>query len=850
MRHIALIFTLALAIIHDINAQEPIDYFLPQDLEYDQNIPTPEKYFRQQLGEWHLTHDQVLNYMNEIAAVSNRAVISEYARTYENRPLIHIIFTTPENHARLEELKELHIKFSNPDEDLPHENTPLVISLNYGVHGNESSATNSSVLTAYYLAAAKGPQIDKLLKNSIILVDPCLNPDGFSRHSTWSNMHQSATEMTSSDSRQYQEVWPGCRTNHYWFDLNRDYLPLVHPESKGRVARFHEWKPNIYTDHHEMGPDNTFFFQPGAPTRYNPLTPPENKRLTKEIAEYHSRFLDRIGSLYFCEEQYDDYYVGKGSSYPDIHGSVGILFEQAGFRGRIRETVNGIKKLSFGIKNQFTVTLSTLEAAMDLKDDLLLFQKHFYREALQKAKDDPVKAYFFGDAHDPGKNAMFVELLNRHQIKIYENEKEFEAEGIIFKPGSSYAVPVNQTQYTLIKSLFEEITTFSDSTFYDVSTWTFPYAFNMPFIKSASLKNHQISAEPAVPVYPEGKVTGGKSDIAYLLRWSQHAAPEALYRIQNAGLITKTATKEFSFNINNKNESFSYGTVMIPVSGQKSDTETIYQLVTKVASATGAQFFGLKTGLSDRGIDTGSGSFIPLQKPEVLMLAGRGASSTEAGEIWHMFDQRFHIPVCLTEIVNLASVDINRYNTIIMPGGSYPDLSKKEAEKIKRWVENGGTLIAVKDAAIWTTANSIGSTKYKKGAEPDSLIQTNYENRNKVNSLNAIGGAIFRAEMDISHPLCYGYTKEDIAIFKTGVRVAEPSNNKHGEPVKYTEDPYLSGFVSKGNLERIKSAPVVSVQSFGRGKLITLHESMTFRGFWLGTNKIFMNSVFFGKTVR
>jgi hypothetical protein len=848
MKLIALILTLTTII--NLNAQEPDNYFLPQDLEYDPKIPSPEKFFSQQLGEWHLTHDQVINYMNMIAASSDRAIIREYARSYENRPLVHIIFTAPDNHSRLEELKDLHVRFSDPNEELDHKNVPLVVSLNYGVHGNESSAANSSVLTAYYLAAAKGPQIDKLLRSTIILVDPCLNPDGFSRHSTWANMHQSSVEMTSPDSRQYQEVWPGCRTNHYWFDLNRDYLPLVHPESIGRVAAFHEWKPNIYTDHHEMEADNTFFFQPGVPTRNNPLTPTENQKLTRQIAEYHSRFLDRIGSLYFCEEQFDDYYVGKGSSYPDIHGSVGILFEQAGFRGRIRETSNGIKKMAFGIRNQFTVTLSTLEAAMDLKDELLLFQKDFYREALQKAKNDPVKAWFFGDEHDLKKNAIFIEFLNRHKIKVYKNEKEFEKDGKLFKPGSSYVVPVNQPQYTLIKSIFEKITSFTDSTFYDVSTWTFPYAFNIPFAKSESLKNHQISANPAEPLYPEGKITGGKSNIAYLLRWEQYSAPEALYLLQKTGLITKTATTQFSFNIDGKNESFSYGTIMIPVSGQKSDIDKIYQLITNIASATGVNIYGLSSGLSDQGAKPGSSSFITLQKPEVLMLTGRGVNSGSAGEIWHMFDQRFHIPVCLTESSYLNNVNLNRYNTLILPGGSSPEISNTVAEKIKKWVENGGTLIAVKDAAIWTTAKNTGSTKYKKGAKPDSLLQTNYENRNKVNSLNAIGGAIFKAEMDLSHPLCYGYTDKEIAIFKTGNRVAESLKIKYAEPVNYSEDPYLSGFVSADNLERIKGAPVISVQSVGRGKLITFHESMTFRGFWQGTNKLFMNSVFFGKTIR
>ncbi|MCA1760754.1 MAG: peptidase M14, partial [Bacteroidales bacterium] len=429
-----------------------------------------------------------------------------------------------------------------------------MVNLGYGVHGNESSATNSSVLTAYYLAAAQGEKIDRLLESTIILVDPCLNPDGFVRHSTWANMHQSITDVTSPDSRQFREVWPGGRTNHYWFDLNRDYLLLVHPESRGRVAAFHDWKPNIVTDHHEMGANSTFFFQPGVPSRNNPLTPEENYRLTYEIAKYHAAFLDEIGSPYYMEEQFDDYYFGKGSSYPDVNASVGILFEQAGFRGRIRETSNGVKTLAFGIKNQFTVSLSTLEAAMNLKNELLQFQKEFYREALELADKDAVKAYIFGDENNLQTTLKFVDLLNKHQIEVYPNEQEFTSDGKTFKPGSSFVVPQKQPQYRLIKSMFEVNTEFADSTFYDVSTWTFPYAFNLPFAPITALRNIRFSEKQAESEIKEGNVFGGKSSLAYLFKWNEYAAPEALFQLQNKGLMTKVATDEFTFVIDGKEE--------------------------------------------------------------------------------------------------------------------------------------------------------------------------------------------------------------------------------------------------------------------------------------------------------
>ncbi|MDD4109258.1 MAG: zinc carboxypeptidase, partial [Prolixibacteraceae bacterium] len=307
------------------------------------------------------------------------------------------------------------------------------------------------------------------------------------------------------------------------------------------MAKFHEWKPNIYNDHHEMGADNTFFFQPGVPSRNNPLTPEENYRLTGRIASYHASFLDNIGSAYFTKEQFDDYYLGKGSSYPDVNGCVGILFEQAGFRGRIRETSNGIKKLAFGIRNQFTVTLSTLEAAIDMKDDLLSFQKNFYRDAIKDSENDPVKAYVFGDDNDPGKVKLFIDILKQHQIEVYENEKEITAEGKTFNTGSSYIVPVNQPQYRLIKGIFDVITKFEDSTFYDVSTWTIPFAYNIPYAGINSSKNLQYSDKPVETEKTEGEVIGGKSHIAYLLKWNGLMTPTALFELQNAGIKAKVA---------------------------------------------------------------------------------------------------------------------------------------------------------------------------------------------------------------------------------------------------------------------------------------------------------------------
>ncbi len=830
-------------------ARSEMSYFLPDNVTYNKKIPTPEEFFGYEPGQLHLTHDQVLNYMVEIAGLSERAIIEEYARSYENRPLVHLIFSSEENHKNLEKLKQAHISFSEPGSNISIKDVPLVITLGYGVHGNESSATNSSVITAYYLAAAQGDKIDSLLANTIILVDPCLNPDGFTRHSTWANMHQSQTVVPGSESRQFAEVWPGGRGNHYWFDLNRDYILLVNPETKGRVAKLHEWKPNIVTDHHEMASSSTFFFQPGVPSRNNPWTPENNYILTKKIAAYHANYLDKIGTYYFSEERFDDFYFGKGSSYPDINSGVGILFEQAGFRGRERETPEGIKTFAYAIKNQFTVTLSTLDAAMNFREDLLQHQQAFYIEALALAENDPVKGYVFGDPNNKALVFKFINLLKQHQIQVSEIKEDITINGKTFHEKTSFAVSLNQNQYRLIKSFFEESSSFKDTTFYDVSTWTLPYAFNMPFEKLPSKESGNIGGFSDVGS-PSGNIFGSENDIGFAFSWNSHFAPKALYQLQQKGVDARVATSPFTIVVDGTSKVFKSGSILITSNNQPVPKKRLSQIISEVANNTGIHFYGLKTGLTETGIDMGSGGFSKLKKPKVLMLVGNSVNSRDAGEIWHLFDQEYHIPVTMLDIHSFNRASLEKYNTIILPDGLYEIFGEKEAKKIKAWVKAGGTLVACKNAAKWVASNQLANVNFKNPVAVDSTFNQRYADKRKNYSLNVISGSIFQTEIDVTHPLCYGYVTNELPIFKSGSLVAVSTKIPYAEPVKFTQTPYISGYVSEANLNRIANSPVVFTASYGRGRIINYYENMNFRGIWLGTSKLFSNAVFFGPVIR
>ncbi|MCM4159677.1 zinc carboxypeptidase, partial [Antarcticibacterium sp. W02-3] len=352
-------------------SQDDLDlsYYLPQDISYDENITKPQEVLGYIPGEWHVTHDLLLSYMRTLAEESPRITLETRGKTYEGRPLILLTITSPENHSNLEQIRQDHLKLTRENSgSLNTANMPIVVNQGFSIHGNEASGSNAALLAAYYLAAGQGPKIDELLENTIILFDPSFNPDGLQRFAYWANTNRSHNLNPDPQDREFSEVWPGGRTNHYWFDMNRDWLPAQLPESRARIETFHKWHPNILTDHHEMGSNSSFFFQPGIPSRTHPLTPQMNQDLTKEIGTYHAAALDKIGSLYYTEEDYDDFYYGKGSTFPDINGSIGILFEQGSSRGHVQETNNGLLTFPFTIRNQFTTALSTLEAAVGMRE--------------------------------------------------------------------------------------------------------------------------------------------------------------------------------------------------------------------------------------------------------------------------------------------------------------------------------------------------------------------------------------------------------------------------------------------------------------------------------------------------
>ncbi|MEO0471084.1 MAG: M14 family metallopeptidase [Bacteroidota bacterium] len=825
-------------------AQVNLTYYLPRDIQYDSSIPTPESVLGFEVGEWHVRHDQMVRYLNTLAEVSDRITIDTIGFTHEKRPLLHLTITAPENHTRIEEIRTEHIKLTNPDlsEELNIDDMPAVAWLGFSIHGNEASGGNAALLAAYHLAAAQGEVIDELLRETVVLLDPCYNPDGFNRFASWVNTHR-GINLISPDpsSREHNEAWPRGRTNHYWFDLNRDWLLVQHPESQARIKQFHRWKPNLLTDHHEMGTNSTFFFQPGIPSRNHPLTPQATYDLTDRLAEYHAAALDKIGSLYYSKESFDDYYYGKGSTYPDVNGAVGILFEQASSRGHIQRSVNGELTFPFTIRNQFRTALSSMKGVHEMRKDFLAMQREFYLSAKREAEKDPTKAYLIDMGNDPGRTMALAKLLDQHKIAVFEPKNDLSIDGHLFSAGISLVVPALQPQYRLIKAVFERRTTFKDSLFYDVSSWTLPLAFNL---KDASLNQSQFNSTGLGGRLTSFRTMGegpAFTSYAYALQWGHYDAPKALNQLLQRGIRVKVARKAFS---DKSGHHFPMGTILIPVQNQNISSERLHESLVDMVETDGISVVALQSGHTT-GVNLGSNLFGNITAPRVLLVVGDGVNSYEAGEVWHLFDQRVMLNASLVSTRNMNRIDLSDYNTIVMVNGSYNELNGA-AQNLKTWVSAGGTIVATKSAIRWLANRGIGQAEWKSRPTTDrEQDQLPFAGRSNRRGAQVIGGAIVEAQLDMTHPLCFGYTRDKISLFRNSTLFLKPQTAPYRNPILYTKKPLLSGYISTPNQEALAETAAASISVMGKGRVVALVDNPNFRAFWYGTNRLFLNGIFF-----
>lgn len=823
---------------------------LPRDVKYDSSIPTPEKVLGFAIGSRHLHHHQLVQYLEKLAQASSRVTLKEYGRTHGDRPLIYLTITHPENQRKLSFIQEQHRKLADPkvSGEVAIDALPAVIWMGYGVHGNEPSASNVAALVAYHLAAATGEEHDRLLREIVVLLDPCLNPEGFERFAQWANSNRGKVANADPEHREHREPWPSGRTNYYWFDLNRDWLPAQHPESQGRLAIYHQWKPNVVLDFHEMGSTSTFFFQPGVPTRNHPLVPAGNLQLTRALARYHARALDRIGSLYFTEEQFDDYYPGKGSTYPDVHGGVGILFEQASSRGQVQDTPHGKLTFPFTIRNQFETSRSSLQGLLALRPRFLEYKRTFYRSTVEAARKSKVKGIVLAAPEDSARLHHFLTMLSRHDLRIHRLKTEVKIGERTFRAKESFVLPTDQPEARFLQVLFERRTEFADKTFYDISTWTAPLAFNVqdaPLTEDLAGERYEPGRLAAYPL------TCSTEDLAYLIDWRNDHAPRALHRLLAGGIKVRVAAKEFQYTQDKQVRRFPHGTLMVPVGIQAEKRAALVEILSGAAKE-GVPIYPVQHGLALEGIKLGSSAFAAVPTPRVLLVTGEGVSAYEAGEVWHLLDQRVGMPVTMVETHRLSGVELEKYSVVVLVSGTYAGVSERVVERLRQYAERGGTLVAVGTAISWLNANKVLSVRMRAARRTGSEEERRpYDQASADAAEQLISGAIFRTRTDTTHPVCYGLpSEESLPVFRNNRVILEPTSDPYSTPVIYDKKPLLSGYVSARNQELLAGSASAAVVPVGSGRALLLVENPNFRAYWYGTSRLFVNALFFGPITR
>ena len=832
MKKLFVLFGLLLC--NTLLSQVSLDYYLDSDHPYNKEIPEPKTLLGYEVGTWHVSHDKLVNYMYRLAESSDRIHIENRGSTYEGRPILLLTITSPENHQRIDEIQKNHIALTELGTgQVSIEDQPLVLYQGFSIHGNEPSGANAGLLLAYHLAASQAPETLKMLDELVILFDPSFNPDGLQRFSYWANTNKNQILTADSNDREYNEVWPRGRTNHYWFDLNRDWLPTQLPESQARIKTFTEWLPNILTDHHEMGTNSTFFFQPGIPSRVNPLTPDLNQKLTRKIGSFHVEAFNKLGSLYYSEEDYDDFYYGKGSTYPDVNGSIGILFEQASSRGHIQESDNGLLTFPFTIRNQLTAGFSTLKAATSMRIELLNYFKGFYSDMRSKAAKNKQKAIVFSSGKDPAKSYQFAKMLERHKIKIHELNGSLTRDGKKYSPENSFVIPLEQKKHQLIQAMFSKQSKFRDSLFYDISAWTLPYAFNLnhSIENSTSLIGKEITS--IAP--PEGKVNS-KSGYAYLFEAHNYYTPKLLNYLHQHKVRVKVGLTPFTVN----GKQYDYGTYMIPVQNQVVSEDELYTILQAGAEASHVTIHATETGYT-QGIDLGSRDFTSVKKPEIALLVGDGVRSYDAGEIWHLLDTRHEISISKIDTRNLGRVDLSQYTHFIIPSFSGSGLNS-HIDKLKEFVQEGGTVIGYRNTSKWLEKNEFIKLEFLN--QDLTARDVSFENKEKFRGAQLTSGAIFNTKIDRSHPINFGFQNETLPVFRNTNLFIKPHKQSYNNPIQYTSNPLLSGYISEENLALLKNTVPFQVQRRGRGKVIVLTDNTNFRAFWYGTNRILTNALF------
>lgn len=805
---------------------------------------SPSDFLGYPLGTRFTPHHKVVDYFRKTAEGNRMMKLETYGQTYEGRPLLLAVISSPENIARLEEIRSGNMAMLTGSAP---QNQPVIIWLSYNVHGNEAVSTEAAMRTVHTLLTER----QELLRNAVVIVDPCLNPDGRDRYVNFYNAVHARNPDATPYAREHMEPWPGGRPNHYYFDLNRDWAWQSQTESRQRLAQYNRWMPQVHVDFHEQGVDAPYYFAPAAEPLHDAITEWQRAFQT-QIGKHNATYFDAKGWLYFTKEQFDLFYPSYGDTYPTYNGAIGMTYEQGGSGRAGLAIVNregDTLRLKDRLDHHYTTGIATIESSVAQGTKLVDEFGKFFRDARQQPSGE-YKTYVVKNGGNPEKLMTLAETLRRNEIAFGFATGNSSGNGFNYFTGKTenfaiekgdLVVSAYQPRSTMVRVLFEPVSRLTDSVTYDITAWAMPYAYGLPaYAVKARL-------QPAVADAPE-KVTTPSAEgatYAYVAAWNSMKDVKFLAALLNRNIRVRYT--EIPFTIGT--QVFPAGSLIITKAGNAS-----LELLPAIAARMGVNVTRVPTGFVDKGADFGSDKIRYIQKPKVGVLAGDGVSSLGMGEVWHYFEEQIEYPLTVVASSSLGSASWKDLDVLIVPDGRYAAFSDKAAAgRLKDWVSAGGRLIVMEDAVAQLANGDWGiAMKKEKEDEKDEEDKTvkspytdlkPYANRERESLSGIIPGAIYKVHMDKSHPLAFGYP-EYYYTLKQNDQLLAYFKDDGWNVGALKKDDYLTGFVGAAARERLRDGLVFGVKEIGSGEVVVMTDNPLFRSFWENGKLLFGNAVF------
>ena len=813
-------------------------------------LQTPDDFLGYELGTRFTRHSRVVDYFEHVAAASGQVVLEQYGETYEGRPLITAYIASPENMARLEEIRLNNLRLAGMEDGSAEDASPAIVWLGYNVHGNESVSMEASMKTLHALVDPNISEAQNWLENTVVVMDPCLNPDGRDRYANWYNRMVGRFPNASPEAREHQEPWPGGRTNHYYFDLNRDWAWMSQQELQARVLHYNKWMPHVHVDFHEQGVDQPYFFAPAAEPYHEAVTPWQ-REFQMMIGKNHTRYFDSESWLYFTRQVFDLLYPGYGDTWPTFNGAIGMTYEQGG-SGRaglgIVTAEGDTLTLNDRIAHHFTTGMSTIEIASQNKDRVVEEFTRFFGRARNEPTGD-YESYVIKGLTGSDKRKVLEDYFDAQGIRYGYADSDRNAQGYQYSNGTTARFQIEsgdmvlnarQPKSTLLRVLFDPQPELSDSLTYDVTSWALPYVYGL----DAYAVDAIIDADESRIQEARITITELEKPYAYLAPWKSFEDARFLAALLRKGVKSRYAEKAFQVG----GKSYDAGTIILTRTGNERLGDRFDTIIRETAEAMQQSIEGVSTGFVDRGSDFGSADVRFIKTPRIAALIGESMSPYRSGEVWHFFDRQLGYPITLLHANRFDPSDLAEYDVLVLPTGSYGSvLTTNKQNALRQWIRDGGRLVALESAAAFLAGKEgFDLEPKKKKSKPDSLEQTQrrYEDRRRESISDDVPGAIYRVEMDNSHPLAFGYPEIYYTLKGNDDIYAYLKDDDDWNVGVLPESGHLSGFVGFKAKAELKNGLVIGVQRMGRGDVVYIADTPLFRGFWYNGRLLMANAVF------